>query len=97
MATKAAEKTNLRPDDHSDDIYLLNEMLDIINKYTDLYGKAGFNLKEFFDRLERHLLIQILNCFDGDHKKTSEFLNVKSTTMYAKCKKHEIKFVKKVF
>ncbi len=63
---------------------------------TEALGNAGINLKEFLDCMERHLLIRTLSHFGGNQRKTSEFLDLKPTTMNAKCKKYQIKFVKHV-
>lgn len=97
MANNVSDQSNQSTLYKSNDLFPLNEIFDIITKNSDLYTKKGFNLKNFLENLERQLLIQVLNSFEGNPKKTSEFLDIKRTTMYAKCKKFNIKFVKTVF
>ncbi len=63
--------------------------------FFENYIKRGMNLKELIGSLERNLLIRTLSHFEGNQKKTSEFLDMKPTTMCAKCKKYKIKFVKR--
>ena len=95
MAGNAVEKNSQSSRNHAEDTDFVG-MTEAVNRFTSEYCKAGLNLKEFLDCVERHLLIQALNRFDGNQKKTSEFLDLKPTTMNAKCKKHGIKFVKQV-
>jgi len=66
----------------------------VLDAFLERYARGGLNLKEFLDRVERHLLLTSLSRFDGNQKKTSEFLALKPTTLNAKCKKFRIKFVK---
>ena len=72
------------------------DMLELVDHILENHAFAGINLKEFLDCVERHLLIRTLSRFGGNQKKTSEFLDLKPTTMSAKCKKYRIKFVKHV-
>jgi DNA-binding NtrC family response regulator len=72
------------------------EMAEVVDHILEDHAYAGINLKEFLDCMERHLLIRTLSHFGGNQKKTSEFLDLKPTTMNAKCKKYQIKFVKHV-
>jgi transcriptional regulator with GAF, ATPase, and Fis domain len=68
----------------------------VLDFFFENYVKRGVNLKDFIEKLERHLLIKCLSEFDGNQKKTSEFLDMKPTTMNAKCKKYNIRFIKSV-
>ena len=70
------------------------EMIEVVDHILENHSFAGINLREFLDCMERHLLIRTLSHFGGNQKKTSEFLDLKPTTMNAKCKKYQIKFVK---
>lgn len=72
------------------------EMIEVVDHILEGHAYAGINLKEFLDCMERHLLIRTLSHFDGNQKKTSKFLDLKPTTMNAKCKRYQIKFVKQV-
>jgi len=66
----------------------------VLDAFLEHYSKGGLNLKDFLNRVERHLLLKSLSRFDGSQKKASEFLALKPTTLNAKCKKFRIKFVK---
>ena len=66
----------------------------VLDAFMEHYAKGGLNLKDFLNRVERHLLLRSLARFDGSQKKASEFLALKPTTLNAKCKKFRIKFVK---
>ncbi len=68
----------------------------VLDSFFDNYVKDGVNFKELIEKIERHMLIRSLSHFDGNQKKTSEFLDMKPTTMNAKCKKYRIKFIKSV-
>jgi DNA-binding NtrC family response regulator len=68
----------------------------VLDFFFENYVKDGVNFKEFIEKIERHMLIRSLSHFDGNQKKTSEFLDMKPTTMNAKCKKYRIKFIKSV-
>lgn len=63
---------------------------------SEHYSQGSLDLKESLCRLERHLLIRTLSSFEGNQKKTSEFLCMKPTTISAKCKKYNIKFETRV-
>jgi DNA-binding NtrC family response regulator len=66
----------------------------VLDSIYEHYSHGGLNLKDFLSRVERYLLLRALSHFDGCQRKASEFLDMKPTTLNAKCKKFRIKFVK---
>lgn len=76
---------------------MTNADVDVLwESLNERYTQGSFNLKEFLCCLERHLLIRTLSDFEGNQKRSSEFLNMKPTTMNAKCKRYNIKFETRV-
>lgn len=53
-----------------------------------------FPLKELMDRLERIIIISALSKFEGNQRKTADFLRLKPTTLYEKLKRYNIFFRK---
>ena len=89
---QANQKQNVRPGESSSK----GDIGPVLDFFFENYVKDGVNFKEFIEKIERHMLIRSLSHFDGNQKKTSEFLHMKPTTMNAKCKKYRIKFIKSV-
>ncbi len=92
QSKKGDRKEDLRPDETA----ARGDIGPVLDFFFENYVKDGVNFKEFIEKIERHMLIRSLSHFDGNQKKTSEFLDMKPTTMNAKCKKYRIKFIKSV-
>jgi DNA-binding NtrC family response regulator len=57
----------------------------------DFWGLVQkFPFKKLMDRLEQAIIISALSKFEGNQRKTAEFLGIKPTTLYEKIKKHNI-------
>jgi DNA-binding NtrC family response regulator len=72
--------------------------------FTDFWGPViedywffiqRFPLKELMDKLEQMIIISALEKFEGNQKKTADFLGLRPTTLNEKMKKHTI-FVRKI-
>ncbi len=72
--------------------------------FTDFWGPViedcwffvqRFPLKELMDKLEQMIIISALEKFEGNQKKTADFLGLRPTTLNEKMKKHTI-YVRKI-
>jgi DNA-binding NtrC family response regulator len=72
--------------------------------FTDFWGQViedswfliqRFPLKELMDKLEQMIIISALEKFEGNQRKTAEFLGLRPTTLNEKMKKHNICLRKK--
>ncbi len=72
--------------------------------FTDFWGPViedywfiirRFPLKELMDKLEQMIIISALEKFEGNQKKTADFLGLRPTTLNEKMKKHTI-FLRKI-
>lgn len=88
--TEDLEKS--RADRQNNDEIFTDFWRPVIEDYWILIQK--FALKELMDKLERTIIISALSRFEGNQRKTAEFLRLKPTTLYEKIKKHNISFRK---
>ena len=56
--------------------------------------ETQLNFKEFFDKLERVVIVKTLSIFNGNQKDSAKFLGMKYTTLNEKIKRHNISFRK---
>jgi transcriptional regulator with GAF, ATPase, and Fis domain len=56
--------------------------------------ETQLNFKEFFDKLERMVIVKTLSIFNGNQKDSAKFLGMKYTTLNEKIKRHNISFRK---
>ncbi len=66
---------------------------EVFNFFVDYFClKEKVQLKQFFEDLERHILVKTLAKFNGNQKNTAKFLGLKYTTLHEKVKKYHIQF-----
>lgn len=69
------------------------EIFHVFIRHARLHN--GPHLKEFLGGLERTILCRLLLRFNGNQRKTAQYLGIKYTTFHAKVKKHNIQFRKR--
>ncbi|MCD6193970.1 MAG: hypothetical protein J7L26_10965 [Candidatus Aminicenantes bacterium] len=85
----AAEKREM---DYSENIYL-----ELICIYLEYYLTKRISLKELLNRVERRLLLRVLEGCGGNQRAAAKILGLNYTTLNEKVKRHGIRFQKKPY
>jgi DNA-binding NtrC family response regulator len=59
------------------------------------YMQENIDLKDFMNSMERSILINMLDKFNGNQKDTASYLGINHTTLNQKVRKHKISFFKR--
>lgn len=85
----------------SGDDFILEEekfRLNIIKLFIEYFCiKKRVPLKELISNLERMIIIRALSQFNGNQRKTAQFLGMKYTTLNEKVKRYNIRIQKRAF
>lgn len=70
---------------------LPEELLNLSETLFEKYCNSGeVSLKEFLAKIERQMIVAILEATNGNRKKASEILGIRLTTLHYKIKRYHI-------